>query len=208
MKKIFLVLITFSVSVYCQDFLHIDSAGYKLKTFCLSLNVDSLWIAGHHVNWETGEPDKPSSKEGIKTHCSAFVAAACKKLDIYILRPPEHGQVLLSNAQYDWLFKSDALNDGWEQIKQDRYKTAQTYANDGYIVVAAFKNPDESKPGHIALVMPAEIDENNLTENGPVLIQAGIENSDSISLKEGFKHHLKKWPENEIVFFYNKNKIK
>jgi hypothetical protein len=203
MKKLILILFLFSSSAcFCQDVLQIDSAGKKLKDYYLSLNVENLWLAGHHVNWETGEPDKPESKEGIKTHCSAFVASACEGIGIYILRPPEHGQVLLSNAQYDWLFSKKSSKEGWKEIKENKYSTAQQYANDGYIVIAAIKNPDDSKAGHIALVMPFETDITSLTQNGPELIQAGTENSNSISLKEGFKHHVK-WPENEVVFFYN-----
>lgn len=208
MKKLLILFFLFSLShCFSQDVLQIDSSGKKLKDYYLSLNVENLWIAGHHVNWETGEPDKPESREGIKTHCSAFVASACERVGIYILRPPEHGQVLLSNAQYDWLYGKQATKEGWGEIKENRYSTAQQYANDGYIVIAAIKNKDDSKPGHIALIMPYEIDVKTLADNGPELIQAGTENSNSISLKEGFKHHLKKWPEDDIVFFYNENKI-
>lgn len=208
MKKLLILFFLFSLShCFSQDVLQIDSSGKKLKDYYLSLNVENLWIAGHHVNWETGEPDKPESREGIKTHCSAFVASACERVGIYILRPPEHGQVLLSNAQYDWLYGKQSNKEGWGEIKENRYYTAQQYANDGYIVIAAIKNKDDSKPGHIALIMPCEIDVKTLADNGPELIQAGTENSNSISLKEGFKHHLKKWPEDDIVFFYNENKI-
>ena len=208
-KNIIILFLIFTIGecVQSQDTLKIDSSGYKLQAFYLSLNVTGLWISGHHINWETGEPDKSNATEGIKTHCSAFVAAACKKLSIYILRPPDHGQVLLSNAQYDWLFTDDAVNKGWTEIKTDKYYTSQIYANEGYVVVAAFKSSDDSKPGHIALIMPTEIDKNTLNESGPILIQAGTENSESISLKEGFKHHIKKWPENKIEFFYNEKEV-
>jgi hypothetical protein len=36
------------------------------------------------------------------THCSAYVAAAAFYLDIYILRPPNHQQLHLANAQVSW----------------------------------------------------------------------------------------------------------
>src|SRR5262249_16129166 len=59
------------------------------------LEVEQHWPAGLHVHWETGIPDgKPEFSQGKHTHCSAFVAAAAKLLGIYILRPPEHGQIL------------------------------------------------------------------------------------------------------------------
>jgi hypothetical protein len=58
-----------------------------------AMGVESKWIAGEHVYWESGLPTGvPETSPGKHTHCSAFVAAAAKKLGIYILRPPEHGQ--------------------------------------------------------------------------------------------------------------------
>jgi hypothetical protein len=75
-------------------------------------------------------------------------------------------------------------------------------------VVAVYKNPDPKKPGHIALVMPAEKTNNDLNNEGPTMIQAGRINSSSVSFREGFKHHLINWnpPPVEIVFFYNSNR--
>jgi len=73
----------------------------QLLAFLDSLQVEQHWPAGWHVNWRTGEPvhqtEKPTS------YCSAFAAAAAHRLGIYLLRPPEHPQVLLANAQFDWL---------------------------------------------------------------------------------------------------------
>src|SRR5438445_12263218 len=73
------------------------------------MNVESLWLAHEHVNWETGEPDKGEdyTGPGRSTHCSAFAAAVGKRLGVYMLRPPEHGQILLANAQAAW-FRSPA----------------------------------------------------------------------------------------------------
>jgi len=69
-----------------------------------ALNVEQHWPAGQHVHWQSGVPDgKPETGIGKHTHCSAFVAAAAKQLGIYILRPPEHAQILLANAQFEWL---------------------------------------------------------------------------------------------------------
>ena len=61
------------------------------------MGVESKWIAGEHVYWDTGLPTGvPETSPGKHTHCSAFVAAAAKNLGVYILRPPEHGQKLLA----------------------------------------------------------------------------------------------------------------
>jgi hypothetical protein len=45
------------------------------------------------------------------THCSAYVAAAAFYLDIYILRPPNHQQLHLANAQVSWL-GADGVENG------------------------------------------------------------------------------------------------
>jgi hypothetical protein len=64
------------------------------------MKVESLWLAREHVNWETGEPDKGQdyAGPGRSTHCSAFAAAVGERLGVYMLRPPEHGQILLANT--------------------------------------------------------------------------------------------------------------
>ena len=213
MKKILALLILIASSnAFAQSIINIDSAGLKLQKFYLSMNVENLWIAGHHINWQTGEPDKPEASQGIKTHCSAFVAAACNNLNIYILRPPQHGQVLLADAQFAWLQTIEARNAGWRRITgDDAYKTyiqAQQFANTGYIVIAVWNNPLKNKPGHIALVMPKEISVDKINESGPVVIMAGTHNYNYISLANGFKHHINEWPEKEILFYYNTQKIK
>src|ERR1700682_5637427 len=54
-----------------------------------ALGVETKWIAGEHVYWESGLPTGvPETSPGKHTHCSAFVASAAKKLGVYILRPP------------------------------------------------------------------------------------------------------------------------
>jgi hypothetical protein len=201
---------TFSASG--QEILTIDSNGNKLKGYYLSLDVTHKWIKGHHVNWETGEPDKPDLEKNRKTHCSKFVASGCKKLGIYILRPPEHKASLLANAQYDWLLSESGAEQGWTKIEnRDAEATwieAQQKADRGFVVIAVWRNNDPAKPGHIAFVRPANLDINQIKVTGPALIQAGNFNSDSTSLSLGFKKHIKSWPENSISFFYNKKLVK
>src|ERR1700744_5749981 len=79
----------------------ITAEGDSLAATLDRMNVESLWLSHEHVNWQTGEPDRGGvdEGEGHPTHCSAFAASAAKKLGVYLLRPPEHGQVLLANAQ-------------------------------------------------------------------------------------------------------------
>ena len=208
-----IIAILFFVSSYAclaQEALTPDNNGIKLRNFYLSLNVEKLWIGGHHVNWETGEPDDSNATHDTKTHCSAFAAAACERMNIYILRPPQHKQGLLANAQFDWLKTDEAYKDGWRQIiSSDEYKiydSAQAYADRGYVVVAVFQNPDTHKPGHAALIMPDERTFEKIKEEGPEVIQAGQHNYAGASLIIGFKNHITKWPETGIEFYYNINK--
>ncbi len=178
--------------------------GRALKEFYLSLHVEDLWLSGQHVNWQTGEPDDPSAEQDIHTHCSAFVAAACAKRNVYILRPPDHSIQLLANAQYDWLQSNEAKKMGWVKIESEEvYEKSQVLANKGYFVVATCKNKDPKLPGHIALVRPAEITTDQLAESGPMLISVGTHNFNYISLKSAFGSHLSGWPEKEISFYYN-----
>ncbi len=206
MNRILLFLFTLVLTnAFAQKTLQIDSNGMELRKFYLNENVENLWMAGHHINWETGEMDDPFATKGIKTHCSSFVASVCKLKDIYILRPPKHKTGLLANAQFDWLFTEDAYQKGWRQIKDSIYERAQELANKGFVVTAVFKNPDAKKPGHIALVMPFEKSTNDLINEGPTLIQAGQSNKNFIPLRNGFKHHIIDWTSASkyIVFFYN-----
>jgi hypothetical protein len=203
---LFPFLVPVSLATTAQSVIPLEERGSALRSFYLSLDVENLWQAGQHIDWETGVADKPEATSGIHTHCSAFVAAACKRLGIYILRPPEHKQVLLSNGQYDWLTGKSAADAGWKQVLSgDVYENAEMMANRGMVVIAICKNPDEKKPGHVALVMPADISRRKLAETGPVLIMAGTHNHNSVSLKTGFKSHLTEWPEHAISFYYNTN---
>jgi len=130
-------------------------------------------------------------------------------LDIYLLRPPAHKQILLANAQYDWLQGNDALAAGWMAISGNNiYAAAQTLANSGKVVLAICKNPDTAKPGHVALVMPADISNERLNENGPLLIMAGSHNHNKVTLKAGFRSHLDGWPENTVRFYVNSKQLK
>jgi hypothetical protein len=207
-KSFLFSLLTISYSpVISQQKLVENKDGRALKEFYLSLHVEGLWLSGQHVNWQTGEPDDPSAEQDIHTHCSAFVAAACEKKNIYLLRPPDHSIQLLANAQYDWLQSDQAKKTGWVKIESSGvYEKAQVLANQGYIVIATCRNKNPKLPGHIALVRPAELTTDQLSGSGPMLISAGTHNFNYISLKSAFSSHLSGWPEEEVLFFYFKSR--
>jgi hypothetical protein len=172
----------------------ISPAGHRLLDLLDHTNVEALWLAHEHVNWETGEPDRTADYEGPgkATHCSAFAAAVGKRVGVYMLRPPEHGQILLANAQAAWFHSPAGRDSGWREVQTA--KEAQTLANQGTLVTVVYESPDPHKPGHIAIVRPAARPEHLLDENGPEITQAGQRNYVKTSTKVGFEHHPGAWP--------------
>jgi hypothetical protein len=171
----------------------ISPQGKKLSTSLDSMDVEHNWDAGKSVAWKTGKPleNQGEYRKG-NTHCSAFVAAACLKLDIYILRPPEHTSKLLANAQADWLANKGAEK-GWKPVKTAI--DAQRLANQGNMVVAVFQEPNPERSGHIAIIRPSEKPDAKIRVEGPQIVQAGATNANSTTLVEGFKHHKTAWPD-------------
>ena len=172
----------------------VTSAGRRLAATLDGMRVESLWLANEHVNWETGEPDRGGDYEGPgkHTHCSAFAASAAKRLGVYLLRPPDHGQQLLANAQAEWLRGDDARSRGWRRITGER--EAQREANRGNLVVVVFANPDKHEPGHVAIVRPAEKSLEELRRDGPQIIQAGQHNHTNTVVRVGFANHPGAFP--------------
>jgi hypothetical protein len=154
--------------------------------------VEHRWLPGVRVHWRTGEPTQP--RQRAATHCSAFVAAACDRLGVYILRPPEHSQVLLANAQQKWLL-GQGRQQGWREVRS--WQEAQRLANQGVVVVASYRNANPKKPGHVALVRPSSKSMKTVAAEGPDVIWAGRHNRNQGSLLEGFKTH----PSDAIRFF-------
>jgi len=172
----------------------ISGQGHRLEAVLDSMNVESLWLVHLHVNWETGKPDKAADYEGpgTATHCSAFAAAVGQKVGVYLLRPPEHGQVLLANAQAAWFHSQQAREAAWRTV--DGPQQAQTLANQGNLVVIAYESPDPHRQGHVAIVRPAPRPQKLLDESGPLITQAGQKNYTRTSAKVGFQSHPGAWP--------------
>ncbi len=177
----------------------VSAKGAQLAEQLQNSGVERLWLAGKHVDWESGEPDQ--GDKPAKSHCSAFAAAFAKKLDVYLLRPPQHSQVLLASAQVLWLQTEAARATGWRPVADGR--SAQTLANQGQLVVAGFQSPDPRKPGHIAIVRPAELIEQSLKEDGPRLTQAGQKNYLSTNARIAFRYHPGAWPDGIRYFVFD-----
>ena len=161
------------------------------------MQVETHWLKGVGVDWQSGEPNGKLVPLD-DTHCSAFAAAVSVKLGVYLLRPPEHKTTLLANAQNEWL-NARGAQFGWERVADGAQ--AQTFANAGYFVIASYKNPNPTKHGHIAVVRPSDKTIAQILENGPQIIQAGGNNYNSTSLKNGFAAHPSAFPRNQIQFF-------
>jgi hypothetical protein len=169
----------------------ISAAGGRLAAVLDGCGVDHLWLHGFKVNWKTGAAISAWADDRPHTHCSAFVAAIAMRLGIYVLRPPQHPQTLLANAQMGWLRSPKATTIGWQPLPD--VTSAQIRSNLGELVLAAFENPDRNKPGHIAIVRPSEIDAAMLLANGPFVTQAGGHNALSVLLARGFANHKGAW---------------
>ncbi len=172
----------------------------RLDSAFEGMDVTRHWIAGRNIDWETGDPDgTPVGPVGHHTHCSAFVAAVCERLGVFILRPPDHPQLLLADAQFDWLGSEAGEKAGWRPVKSPA--AAQDKANAGHLVVAIWKNPDPEIAGHVALVRPGRKSAAPLESEGVDIIQAGLTNYDRTNLKEGFKNHPGAWDDGELRYF-------
>ena len=169
----------------------ITPQGHQLEQFLDASGVDHLWRAGWHVDWLTGQSNRsaPGGPEA-KTHCSAFAAAMAEHLRIYVLRPPEHRQDLLANAQMRWL-RDHGAEHGWRALASD--VEAQSAANRGELVLEAFENPNPHRAGHIAIVRPSVKTRAELDRDGPQETQAGEQNAVSSTTAAGFRHHRGAW---------------
>jgi hypothetical protein len=194
---VFAVLVVFAGAARPADI--VTPQAQAIMQVLEAMGVESKWIAGEHVYWETGLPTGvPETSPGKHTHCSAFVAAAAKNLGIYILRPPEHGQKLLANAQNDWLAEQGAAH-GW--LKLADAGAAQAAANRGLLVVASYRNHHDDRPGHIAIVRAGNKTAEQIAAEGPNVIQAGAVNKTSISVKDAFAGHPAAWRDHEIAYY-------
>lgn len=166
----------------------ITPEGVRLARFLDGTGVDHLWQAGQRVNWETGEAIRASKPSA--THCSAYAAAVAARLGIYLLRPPQHSEDFLANAQMAWLRGAQPAA-GWRSLPDPA--AAQAAANRGDLVVAVFENPNPARSGHIAVVRPSLQSAEALALGGPREAQAGAVNALDISTADGFAQHPGAW---------------
>ena len=177
----------------------ITTAGMSLDSTLTAMDVTHHWLPYKQVDdWKTG--DIVVGVESPVTWCSSFVSAVCSHYHIK-LPSPDHHDNLLANIQAEWLLHK-GHHAGWIIIHSpDR---AQNRANEGQLVLAVYGNPDLDKPGHIAVLRPSIKPADLIATEGPQIVQVGMENVNSTSVKEGFKHHPGAWKSShsyKLVFF-------
>jgi hypothetical protein len=133
---------------------------------------------------------------GKTTHCSEFVRDFAKELLGRTL-PELEGR---AGSQADQLKAAAAAPDSkWRSLSFSddptlAFKNAQDLANDGKLVVVAWKNPHPTATdsGHVAVVVPSRQEDGGLTDatkwkmKVPYIAQAGDKVSDHLSLGKGF----------------------
>ena len=100
------------------------AGGARLNEFLDGLPILTRWLPGHRIVWQTGQQSGPKQiPASHHTHCRAFAAAVALYLDIYLLRPPQHGQAQLANAQTFWLSGEESFpgigsagDNGWTTL--------------------------------------------------------------------------------------------
>jgi hypothetical protein len=164
--------------------------GARLAALLDRSGVAHLWLPHLHIDWLSGAPDpERPGWSPTATHCSAYAAAMAERMGVYLLRPPEHGQDLLANAQFRWL-AGQGQAAGWKRVDA---RTAQSLANRGFLVVAVYENSDPHRPGHIAVIRPSEKTAAALEAEGPDEAQAGARNALDIPVARGFSDHHGAW---------------
>jgi hypothetical protein len=143
----------------------------KLYTFFTNLDVKHLWQQNCHVDWLTGvalSKSKPdNSTDSYYTHCSAFAASVCARLNVPMIGPPSVRTEGLANLQSIWL-SENGLKNGWNNI--DSVNDAQSKANEGNLVIVAYYDNLNYSNGHVAFIAPS-FDINDITKI--YLCQAG-----------------------------------
>jgi hypothetical protein len=193
------------------------AGGPRLTEFLDGLPLTSRWIHHHRVVWQTGQQNAPEGQgPEAETHCSAFIAAAALMLDIYVLRPPNHGQELLANAQAAWLAGEatypgpTAAASGWIALGSSgdpgALKAAVDAANLGRLVVGVYKAPSVRKPdgklhqvpGHTCIVRPQSAAA--VGDDGPRVMCAADVNRTDTPMQTAFHAHPEAWPDRIALY--------
>jgi hypothetical protein len=137
-------------------------------------------------------------------------------LDIYLLRPNNHSQELLANAQAAWLAGEatypgpTAAESRWTALGWSRdagaLKAAVEAANLGRLVVGVYKAPSVKKsdgklhsvPGHTCIVRPQSAAA--IGGDGPRVMCAADVNRPDTLMRTAFHAHPEAWPDRIALY--------
>lgn len=168
----------------------------------------------------------PVWAKNTETHCSGYASSVAVRLGVPLPHPPfpseasqlaesygkafrqlaTRSDALLANHQGEWLARKAratlpdtpftiASTDNWVHI--NAYQ-AQSCANQGYLALAVRVNPNPKKPGHVAIIAPAQPGARigdrparqsaytSLAVDGPFEAQSGAFNSSYTTVSRGF----------------------
>ena len=177
--------------------LPISQEGTALASMLDGLDVEHHWLPGKKVIWKTGiivsdDEGGPASNGG------AFVAAICSRTKVPMAAATI--QNFLPGNQHDWLARDGKVK-GWEMVADVE---AQLLANQGWVVIAAWRNlasPGESAvSGQTAIVRPSTKPASEISQSGPYIVDAGLQNHNNVVLKDSLSRPCA-WNNHEVVYF-------
>jgi hypothetical protein len=175
--------------------LPLSPAGQALAKLLDSLEVEKNWLASQEVDWKNGKATDASVREPVSKG-GAFIAAVCRQFKLTL--PTAEKEDFLPGNQIDW-FMSIGKERGWVKVGEVE---AQTLANQGWVVVAAWQNLSPAghrdELGQLAIVHPDLEPVSELAARGPLVTMASKQNHNSIGIKDGFPAGA--WSKQEIVY--------
>jgi hypothetical protein len=181
--------------VKMTEALPISQGGQQLAGILDDMQVETHWLPNQKVDWKTGNPANPAGG-GPASNGGAFVAAVCDRRNAPI---PSSGPTDFEpDNQFNWLLK-EGKSKSWVKVGEVE---AQLLANQGWVVIAAWKNLNDnemsSNSGQMTIVRPDREPMSELAKRGPKIILAGIQNANSTTVKDAFPPGA--WRGQEIVY--------
>ncbi len=173
----------------------ISPAGLQLRSTLDGMNVKEHWPADGTFSWRTGTAAATGVNGGVNS--GAFVEAVCTRLGVPLLEPTAGN--FAANRQRDWLLQDGAAK-GWHRVGP---LDAQLLANQGWVVIAAWKNPTpgagyRNGAGLVAVVRPAVRPAAEVPATGPMVAVAAKQNFKFTPVKSCFPPQA--WAEEQIVY--------
>jgi hypothetical protein len=178
--------------------LPMSKAGRALAAALDGMDVEHHWLAGQRVDWKTGNSSDDDGN-GTTSNGGAFVAAIGARLKVPM--PVPEGSNFLPGNQFEWLL-IDGKSKGWLAMGEVE---AQLLANQGWVVIAAWKNPasagERKTSGMLAVVRPDSRPVGEIAANGPTVILANDQNRNSVVFNQAFPASAWVNRDQEVVFF-------